>query len=221
MKIIIQEFQESWAEDFLKLKDTIQDALKDLNVTIDHVGSTSVKGLGAKPVIDILIGLENEADLDKTIQPMQQNGFTYHKKFERVSTEWTAWPGRRLYTKLKSLSNLSAPEIIDFDNKIGPDFILQSNIHTVVKSTNDWKRMIAYKDFLRAHPKIRDEYYLIKKEISKQEFENMLKYNEAKNDFVKDVERQAIIWYENELAKKKNHITPQSLKVFTFLNFFF
>ncbi|MEO8209531.1 MAG: GrpB family protein [bacterium] len=208
MKIIIQEFQESWAEDFLKLKDTIQNALKDLNVTIDHVGSTSVKGLGAKPIIDILIGLENENHLNKTIKPMQEIGFTYFIKFEKPSTKWTACPQVRLYCKLKSLTNRPVPIIMDIGDNVRPDFISQSNIHTVVKDTYDWKRTIAFRDFLRANPKISDEYYCLKKEISRQEFESMLKYNDAKNDFIKDVESQAIIWYENELAKKKNHIIP-------------
>ncbi len=197
MKIIIEEFQKSWAQDFLKLKAIIQEALKDLNVTIDHIGSTSVEGLGAKPIIDILVGLKNETDLDKTILPMQQNGFTYYKKYERVSEQWTAWPERRLFVKFKSSSGQPVPEILDFEDKPGPDLTVLSNIHTVVKNTNDWKRMIAYRDYLRAHPKIRDEYYLIKKEISKQGFESGLKYNEAKNDYVKDVEKKALAWYEH------------------------
>lgn len=201
MKVTIEEFQESWAADFLKLQEIIQSTLKSLKVSIDHVGSTSIYGIGAKPIIDILVGLESEADLDKTIQPMLQNSFTYNKKFERVSTQWKAWPERRLYMKLKPLSNKPAPEIIDFEDKVGPDFIILSNIHTLVKGTYDWKRIIAFRDFLRIYPEIRDEYYLLKKEISKQEFENMLKYNEAKNDFIKDVEKKALLWYGNELAK--------------------
>lgn len=197
MKIVIEEYQKSWADDFLKLKEIIKDALKDLNVTIDHIGSTSVNGLGAKPIIDILIGLETEDDLDKTIQPMQQKGFAYFKKYERVSAEWTAWTSRRLYTKLKSLTDRQTPAVIDIGDNVRPDFISLVNIHTVVKDTNDWKRMIAFRDYLRAHPKIRDEYYLIKKEVTKQEFENTLKYNEAKNAYVKDVEKKAVSWYDN------------------------
>lgn len=196
MRVIIQEFQESWAEDFLKLKENIKDALKDLNVSIDHVGSTSVKGLGAKPCIDILVGLESETDLDKTIKPMTKGGFTHFKKFERPSNEWKAWPERRLFSKLKSLSNKPVPSIMDIGDNVRPDFISLTNVHTVIKDTYDWKRTIAFRDFLRAHEKIRDEYYLLKKEISKREFESMLKYNAAKNDFIKDVEKLALVWYE-------------------------
>lgn len=199
MKIVIKEFQKSWAEDFLKLKEVIQNALKDLHVTIDHIGSTSVNGLGAKPIIDILIGLENETDLDKTILPMKQSGFCYIKKYERPSEEWTAWPGRRLYSKLKPLTNKSQPVLLDFNDKVGPDFIVLSNVHTLIKDTYDWKRTIAFRDYLRAHPIIRDEYYLIKKEVSKQEFENTLKYNEAKNAYVKDVEKKAVSWYDSKI----------------------
>lgn len=204
MKIIIQEYQASWAEDFLKLNEIIQRTLINFNASIDHVGSTSITGLGAKPIIDILVGVDNEAVLDKTIQPMQQNGFTYYKKYERPSTKWTAWPERRLYSKLKSVSNLSVPLKLDMDENLSQDFIVQSNIHTLVKDTHDWKRMIAFRDFVRAHCKIRDEYYMLKKEISKQEFETTLKYNEAKNDYVKDVERQALIWYNNKPENNLN-----------------
>jgi GrpB-like predicted nucleotidyltransferase (UPF0157 family) len=201
LKVVIEEYQESWAEDFLKQKEIIQNALKDLNVSIDHVGSTSVKGLGAKPCIDILVGLENETDLDKTIKPMTESGFTHFKKFERPSTKWTASPERRLFNKLKSLTGKPVPSIIDIGDSIRPNFISLVNIHTVVKDTYSWKRTIAFRDFLRVNPEIRDEYYLLKKEISKQEFESMLKYNDAKNDFIKDVERRALVWYEKVLGK--------------------
>jgi GrpB-like predicted nucleotidyltransferase (UPF0157 family) len=196
MRVIIEEYQESWAEDFLMQKEIIQNALKDLNVSIDHVGSTSVTGLGAKPIIDILVGLENETLLDKTISPMQQNGFTYFKKYT------PEWPPRRLFCKLKSLSNKLVPNIMDIGDNV-PDFISQVNIRTVVKDTYDWKKTIAFRDFLKTHEKIRDEYYLLKKEISKHEFESMLKYNDAKNDFIKDVESRALVWYEKEQEKFK------------------
>ena len=196
MKVIIEEFQESWATDFSELNESVQKILGHLKVSVEHVGSTSVKGLGAKPIIDILIGIESEADLDKTIQPMQQNCFSYIKKYERVSEQWTAMPERRLYTKAESLSCLPAPEIIDYEEKLMTDFIVKSNIHTVVKNTYFWKRLIAFRDYLRTFPEIRNEYYLLKKEISKQDFENVLKYNEAKNNFIKETEKKALIWQE-------------------------
>ncbi|HMS66144.1 MAG TPA: GrpB family protein [Ignavibacteria bacterium] len=195
MKIVIKEYQKSWNEDFLKLKDEIQSALRGMKITVDHIGSTSVNGLGAKPIIDILVGVEKETELDKTIQPMQNKGFTYHKKYERVSEKWTAWPERRYFIKLKSVDALTPPLLIDFDDEINDNFIKHSHIHTLVKDTNAWKRHIAFRDYLRNHSNIRDEYYLLKKEISKQEFENGLKYNEAKNDYVKEIERKAMKWY--------------------------
>ncbi|MEO8666798.1 MAG: GrpB family protein [Ignavibacteria bacterium] len=195
MKVIIEEYRESWAKDFSELSGVISKTLEVMNVSIDHIGSTSVKGLGAKPIIDILIGVEDESCLDKTITPMQQNGFTYYKKYERPTVRWTAWPERRHYVKLKPLTDQMPPVIIDHDEVPGKNFTSYSSIHTLVKNTDGWKRHIAFRDFLRAHDDIRDEYYLLKKEIIKQEFENMLKYNDAKNDFVKDVERRAIVWY--------------------------
>ena len=71
------------------------------------------------------------------------------------------------------------------------------NIHVFVKDTEDWIRHIAFRDYLIHHEEVRNEYGRLKKELSKQEFDNIIAYNNAKNDFVKKVQVDAANWYSS------------------------
>lgn len=190
MKFTIQEYQPRWAAEFLQLHEKIGRALSGMQVAIAHIGSTAVPGLGAKPIIDILAGVEQEGDLDKTIAPMQQAGFTYFRKYE------PAWPERRYFVQLESAQGEEAPAIIDVhdDDSFRRRFVSKAHVHTVVKGGSDWERHIAFRDYLRAHPAVRDEYYRLKQAISQRDFQDMLEYNDHKSDFVKRVERDALAW---------------------------
>jgi len=191
MKIIIEEYTPKWVDDFVTEKNKLEQALEGIGATIEHIGSTSVPGLGAKPIIDILIGLRVEDDLDKVIVPMQQSGYTYFKKYEPMM------PYRRLFIKLEPLPDKMPPAIVDIGEELvtGKDFRAMVNIHVLVKGTLHWDRHIAFRDFLRAHPDTRDAYDALKKELSLREFKDTLEYNEAKDAFVKEVEQQALKWY--------------------------
>jgi GrpB-like predicted nucleotidyltransferase (UPF0157 family) len=71
MKIIIHEYDPLWFKKFHDHKSILQGTLALFAPPIEHIGSTSVAGLGAKPVIDILVGLQKESNLDKIILPTQ------------------------------------------------------------------------------------------------------------------------------------------------------
>lgn len=196
MKFLIQKYQESWTIEFLKQQVIIQHALAAFITTIEHIGSTSVAGLGAKPIIDILVGIENSAFLDKIVSPMQEAGFTYFKKYE------PSWPERRFFVQLTPVSAQLPPVTIDIndDDSFSRYFISKTHVHIVVKDTYDWKRHIAFRDFLRTHPDVREAYYQLKMKLSEKEFRNGLEYNAQKNNFVKEMERKALVWYD----RKKN-----------------
>jgi GrpB-like predicted nucleotidyltransferase (UPF0157 family) len=191
MKIIIEDYRSTWADDFAAEKSKLEGVLKGLEATIEHIGSTSVPGLGAKPIIDILIGPPDENSLDKVIVPMQQSGYTYFRKYEPTM------PYRRFFVKLAPLPEKMPPAIVDIGEELvtGKDFRAIANIHILVKDTPHWDRHIAFRDFLRTHPDARDAYHALKKELSLREFRDTLEYNQAKDTFVKQVEQQALKWY--------------------------
>ena len=94
MKITITDYQDTWKELFAGERENIYSLISFLNPVIVHIGSTSVPGLCAKPVIDIQVGLQNNADLDpcnrdipmlKNLNPTgQQGAFTANSKTNRA-----------------------------------------------------------------------------------------------------------------------------------------
>ena len=61
MKIEIEKYNPKWIEEFIQLKQELTSILKFLNPKIEHIGSTSIQSLSAKPIIDILIGLNKNS----------------------------------------------------------------------------------------------------------------------------------------------------------------
>jgi GrpB-like predicted nucleotidyltransferase (UPF0157 family) len=194
MKIIIEGYQASWVNAFHREEEIIASVLIAFSPAIEHIGSTAISGLCAKPTIDILVGLRDEIQLDKTVAPMIAAGYTYFKKYE------PAMPYRRLFAKLRALTDTALPEIIGVHDEFirGQEFIAAANIHVIAKDTSHWKRHLAFRDFLRAHTDLRDEYAQLKQELSKHEFKDTNEYNRAKDSFIKRVEEQALAWYTGQ-----------------------
>ena len=200
MKVLIEEYKPSWVHEFLVEKDIIDSTLIGFNPAIEHIGSTSVIGLSAKPTIDILVGVHKEEQLDKTVYPMTSKGYTYFRKYE------ASMPYRRLFSKLKALTAIAPPKLIDFHDEFvrGKEFVPVANIQIIVKDTPHWKRHLAFRDFLQVHPDLRDKYGQLKKELSRREFKDTNDYNNAKDDFIKQIQEQALIWYETQRQSTKN-----------------
>ena len=96
-----------------------------------------------------------------------------------------------LFVQLQPSTSIP-PQVIDTkDNSvIGHNFTSLVTIHIIVKDSPDWTRMIAFRDFLRTHALIRNEYGELKKQLSKREYSDMNEYNDAKNSYVKQLEKK-------------------------------
>lgn len=192
MKFYIADYNPNWIDKFNAEQQSIAKALKEYNPSIDHIGSTSVPGLGAKDIIDILVGLISDDDLDKIIEPMINAGYTYYKLYE------DEMPYRRYFVNLTPLTGLEIPKRVDLQEERPSlhDFGRLTHIHCIAKDSYHWIRHIAFRDYLRSHSHARDEYYELKKEISKKHYRDMLDYNDAKDSWVKETERKAVEWYK-------------------------
>ena len=80
----------------------------------------------------------------------------------------------------------------------GQVFLSVANIHVVVKDTPHCHRHLAFRDFLRAHADLRDEYGRLKKELAQYECRETNEYNAAKDSFIKKTQEQALTWYNNQ-----------------------
>lgn len=89
--VVIEEYTPNWALQFKEEQRLIKGTMGDKAITIEHIGSTSVEGLGAKPILDIMIGVHNLKEVDEFIEPLKKIAYEYvfHKEF----------PNRRFFRK--------------------------------------------------------------------------------------------------------------------------
>ncbi|MFP3833985.1 GrpB family protein [Chryseobacterium sp. SIMBA_028] len=194
MKITFEKYNPLWKNQFLSIKSELEESLGFLYPKIEHIGSTSVDGLSAKPIIDIMIGVKDEAELDKIPTLLQGKHYVYYEKYNEDM------PYRRFFIKLiDQPQNLGFPDIIHHGDRIPEELHNHSlriaHIHAIPASSEHWLRHIAFRDYLRTHSQVKDEYQFLKEELSKKEWLDGNDYNDGKDPFIKREEQNAIQWY--------------------------
>jgi len=197
MKINIVEYDPEWPNQFECIKERLNTILQKLNPRIEHFGSTSVPNLAAKPVIDILVGIEKTEDLDKTIKSMISNHYIYFEIFNSMM------PLRRLFVGLKDKNDCAKFKTTYSQNELIPHEELNhcrlSHVHIWEFGSPDWIRHIAFRDYLRENARVRNQYEAIKKQLSLNNWKHGMEYNEGKDSFIKAEESKAIMWYLEKL----------------------
>ena len=200
MKIEIVEYNPHRANQFMELSKRLYELLSFLDPIIEHIGSTSVVGLASKNVIDIAVGVKEYNDLDRCILPMTENAFIYYELFNQ------SMPERRLFVALKENRVLSKHgKIYSKNSDIDQEAMNKlriANIHVWIHDSSEWQRHIAFRDYLREHKDIRDEYAKIKKKLSAKNYIDTMEYNDGKNDFIKRTEKKALEWYQKRNDQK-------------------
>lgn len=125
---------------------------------VEHIGSTAVRGLSSKPIIDIMLGLERLESIEW--QGLAEAGYIYQSDFETIN------PERRFFIKLH-------------DDKI----VYQ--LHIVESSSYFWRHKLAFRNVLRTRPDIAAEYVQHKMELSHQYRHERQVYAGAKTDFIR------------------------------------
>ena len=113
MKIEVEKYNPNWITQFYDLKNQLTIILEDLNPIIEHIGSTSIQFLSAKPIIDIAVGIKSISELDLSIKPMIKNQFIYYEVYNKVM------PERRLFVGLKDKKDFAKfQKIYSYNNEI-------------------------------------------------------------------------------------------------------
>ncbi len=170
MLVQVVPYSHLWEAKFKEEELKIRSILNVILVEIHHIGSTAVRGLCAKPIIDIMPVVTNIALVDQ-----------YNCDFEAIGYECMGEfgiPGRRYFRKG---GDLRTHQIHVFE---------QSNQKDII-------RHLAVRDFLRAHPDIASKYGELKMKLAMEFPEDIEGYCAGKNDFVKQLEKDALIWYQN------------------------
>lgn len=194
MKIEIVPYDKHWVKEFERLKKELSVILNSIHPSIEHIGSTSVPGLSAKNVIDILIGVKEKSQFDAVIHELGLNdSYIYYKALE------TELPNRRLFVRLKDgIPSEKFGKVFYHQDKIPHNEVNQSriaNVHIVEMDSSEWLRHIAFREYLKAHEGVRNEYAKIKISLSQKNWKHGMEYNAEKKSFIKSEEKKAVEWF--------------------------
>jgi GrpB-like predicted nucleotidyltransferase (UPF0157 family) len=154
----IVDYDPNWPICFLREREEILVEVRQYTGEIEHFGSTAVPGLCAKPIIDILVGLQDLSLLELFRERIQLLGYSYVKEHG---------PRRHFFRKPGNLEERA-----------------MYHLHAVEIGSEPWQRLLLFRDYLRSHPETVRAYALLKKQLVTQ----FGTYNSGKKDeFVQSV----------------------------------
>jgi len=161
----LAKYNKQWVSLFEREKKLIESSLKNVEVVdVQHVGSTSIPGVVAKPIIDIAVGLKRFADAKKCIKPLRKAGYEYRVQ---PSGRW-----RYLFVK-------------------GPPTCRTVHLYVERWGGRDWRDLVLFRDYLRNNPNVCKDYNQLKKALA-QNYSNQRKsYLAGKDEFIKKIIRLA------------------------------
>ncbi len=159
--VVVEPYNEAWKTDFIAIKDELEPVLEGLALQIEHVGSTSVEGLAAKPIIDIDVVIRDREDLPTVISALQTLGYT-HEGDQGI-------PGREAF------------------KYTGKEYLRKHHLYVCAQDAAELKRHIAFRDYLRSHPDAVAEYSRIKEAGAKLYPWDIDRYIEHKSPFIESI----------------------------------
>jgi GrpB-like predicted nucleotidyltransferase (UPF0157 family) len=165
--VLIEAWNPKWSEEFLALKEIYSRHLKMQNLTIEHVGSTSVEGLPAKPCLDIDIIVDNEKDIPIIIQKLTELG--YHHIGD------LGIKGREVFKR----DNEEVPKI-----QLASKKWMRHNLYLGLKGIPSIENHLRFRDFLVNNPEVKAAYGKLKERLAIEFKDNLPGYTEAKSDFI-------------------------------------
>ena len=162
--VVVLAYDPSWPALFQSLRSRIADALGDLATAIEHVGSTAVPRLAAKPIIDIDVLLRSETLLPDVIERLAALGYVHQGDL--------GVPGREAF--------------------LAPANDPPHHLYVCPPDSAEFRRHVAFRDYLRAHPKAAKIYGNLKIVLAERFREDRKAYNNAKTEFVREVTGRAL-----------------------------
>lgn len=167
-RVVVSAYDTRWPAEFEAEARRLNATLGEVAVAIDHIGSTAVPDLVAKPIIDILLAVTGLQQLDDATPGMCELGYAAMGEFGIV--------GRRFFRKL--------------DDDGQPSH----HVHAFAVGTLGYERHLAFRDYLRAHPGVANRYGELKRHLAAQHPGDPSAYTDGKSALVKAIEADALNW---------------------------
>ncbi|GAB1512867.1 GrpB family protein [Actinophytocola sp. KF-1] len=166
-KVVIADYDPAWPDWFEWDRARIAEALGPIALSIDHAGSTSVPGLPAKPIIDILLQVDDSADEDAYVPALEAAGYT-------LRVREPEWLEHRL------LRRRDEPHDVNL------------HVFSPRHAAEEIHRMLAFRDWLRTNDADRDLYASTKRALSTREWRYVQDYADAKSEVVQQILTRAL-----------------------------
>jgi GrpB-like predicted nucleotidyltransferase (UPF0157 family) len=183
MRVLVEKYNPDWAKQFGEIKQQLEKILEGVGyISIEHVGSTSVPGLAAKPVLDIDI-VVNSANLNSTTKALiEKGGYDY-------LGEWGI-PDRHVFRR--------------------PDALPTRNLYVCIEGSASLRNHLLVRDICRRDDSVRETYGRKKLELAQKDWADVDEYCEAKNEVLLYVlEKAGMDTGDREEIRRRNTATAQ------------
>jgi GrpB-like predicted nucleotidyltransferase (UPF0157 family) len=179
--VIVEDYDPAWPRDFETLRQRIWPTIADVALRIEHVGSTSVPDLAAKPIIDMTIVVATRDDVPVTIERLATLGYVHR-------------------------GNLGIDDREAFDH---PADLRRHNLYVCPAGTIGVVNQVAVRDYLRGHPEAAARYGALKKQLAGRFPGDVDSYVLGKTDFVLEILRLAGLTPEQISTIERDNRRPE------------
>jgi GrpB-like predicted nucleotidyltransferase (UPF0157 family) len=164
--VVIVDYDPQWPRMYEEERARIRGAIGHLVVAIEHIGSTAVPGLGAKPIIDVMVAVRHLDDARECIEPLTDLGYEYVPEYEEFI------PDRRYF-------------------RTGPTDACSHHLHMVAQGNGFWETHILFRDCLRTCPEEARRYDRLKRDLAARFGADREGYTDAKTAYIESVVAKA------------------------------
>jgi GrpB-like predicted nucleotidyltransferase (UPF0157 family) len=161
----LSSYSNRWPGAFTREEAALRGALGGRVTEIQHIGSTAVPGMEAKPIIDIAVGTSDLGAVQKWVPVLKELGYEYHGEY--------GLPGREFFSRGKPV---------------------KIHLHVVAKDGEHWRNWILFRDYLRADNRAREAYASFKRMLALQHAGKREAYTAAKSPFIDRMLKDAEDW---------------------------
>jgi GrpB-like predicted nucleotidyltransferase (UPF0157 family) len=169
MTVIVVPYDPAWRDAFRCEAEAIMSALGSTALEVQHIGSTAIYGITAKPIIDMLLVVRDLAELDGKTAALEAMRYEAKGEFGIL--------GRRYFRKADARGNRT------------------HHLHSFRHGDPEGERHTAFRDYMNAHPDCASAYGQLKLTLAAQHANNSEAYVDGKDAFVKEHERKALAWF--------------------------
>ncbi|MEX0271723.1 GrpB family protein [Leptolyngbyaceae cyanobacterium UHCC 1019] len=168
MKVEVIPYDLRWQDAFVAEAKKISVALGETIAAIHHIGSTAIPNIYAKPIIDILVEVNDLAQVEARNAAMEALGYEVMGEFGIA--------GRRYFRKHNAMGDRT------------------HHVHIFEYGSPESDRHLAFRDYMIAHPEAAQHYSQLKRSLAAKFPNHRESYMDGKDSFIREKERQALKW---------------------------